>query len=117
MNYTHVLDFIDAFSVEQANVYETAQSKGWYENGSPNEGERIALMHSELSEALEAIRKDPDKPSEHIPAFSGLEEELADVVIRIMDFAQHKNLKIAQAVLAKAAFNRTRPHRHGGKKF
>lgn len=41
MNYDHALGFIDAFSVEQANVYETAQSKGWYDNGSPNEGERI----------------------------------------------------------------------------
>lgn len=117
MNYESALDFIGSFTITQANVYETAQAKGWYENGSPNEGERIALMHSELSEALEAIRKDPDKPSEHIPCFTGLEEELADVVIRIMDFAQHKNLQVAQAILAKAAYNRTRPHKHGGKKF
>jgi len=76
MNYDHALDFIDAFSVEQANVYETAQSKGWYDNGSPNEGERIALMHSELSEALEAIRNlKPDVVSLDIrmPKMSGIE--------------------------------------------
>lgn len=81
-----------------------------------NDGEIIALMHSELSEALESLRHGNDK-SDHIPEFSGVEEELADTVIRIMDYAHRRGLKVAEAIIAKMAFNHNRPMRHGGKKF
>jgi NTP pyrophosphatase (non-canonical NTP hydrolase) len=73
-------------------------------------------MHSELSEALEAIRHG-NPPDDKIPAFSGLEAELADVIIRIMDTAAHKQLRIGEAIIEKIRFNRTRPYRHGGKKL
>lgn len=76
-----------------------------------NTGEKIALMHSELSEALEADRK--SLPSEHIPDFSGIEEELADCVIRILDFAGHHELRLAEAITAKLEFNLSRPFKHG----
>lgn len=81
-----------------------------------NDGEMIALMHSELSEALEALRHG-NGPSDHIPEFSGVEEELADVVIRIADYAQKRGLRVAEAIIAKMAFNNNREHRHGGKAF
>jgi NTP pyrophosphatase (non-canonical NTP hydrolase) len=73
-------------------------------------------MHSELSEALEALRHD-NPPDDKIPNFSGLEAELADVIIRIMDFSAHYNLAIAEAILAKIEFNKTREFKHGGKLF
>jgi len=117
MTYEDKMDFLGLFALVQSDIYHTAKTHGWYDNGDPNEGERIALMHSELSEALEAIRKDPSKHSEHIPDFTALEEELADVIIRIMDYSWHKGLCVAGAVLAKAEFNKKRPYKHGGKKF
>jgi hypothetical protein len=85
------------------------------QNPPPNPAERIALMHSELSEALEGLR-DPG-PDKHCPEFTKEEVEKADVIIRIMDDAKHGNLRIAEAVIAKAAYNKTREYKHGGKKF
>lgn len=81
-----------------------------------NEAEMIALMHSELSEAVESIRHG-NPPSDHIPEFSGVEEELADVIIRIFDLAERKGYRIAEAMIAKMKFNDGRPYRHGGKKI
>lgn len=48
---------------------------------------------------------------------SGVEAELADAVIRIMDYAHARSLDIAGAIIAKMGYNRTRPMRHGGKRF
>lgn len=76
-----------------------------------NVGEKIALMHSELSEALEADRKQVQ--DDKIPQFSGLEVELADCIIRILDFAGAYKLDLAGALRAKMLYNLTRPYRHG----
>ncbi len=48
-----------------------------------------------------------------IPAYSGAEAELADVVIRLMDMAQGRGWDIPRALVEKLAFNRTRERRHG----
>jgi NTP pyrophosphatase (non-canonical NTP hydrolase) len=79
-----------------------------------NDGELIALMHSELSEALEGHRHG-NPPSDHIPEFSALEEEMADVIIRIMDYSEKRKLNVAVAIIAKLAFNAGRGSKHGGK--
>lgn len=67
---------------------------------------RIALCHSELSEALEADRK--GLMSEHIEGFTGVEEELADVLIRVLGWASRQGLRVPEAVAAKHAYNRLR---------
>lgn len=108
-------DFVIAFNLIQSSAHNNSVSKGWWEEDR-NNGEMIALMHSELSEALEYLRKG-NHPSDHIPAFTGIEEEFADVIIRIMDMAAARKLRIAEAVIAKMEFNAQRPHKHGGKKF
>lgn len=107
--------FVDAWNAVERSAHSTSRKNGWWEEPCEH-GTRIALIHSELSEALEALRKH-NPHSEKIPEFSGLEEELADVVIRIMDYAGGFGLRVPEAILAKVAFNRTRPHRHGDKAF
>lgn len=78
---------------------------------SMEKARKIALMHSELSECLEAIRK--PKQDEHCPEFTNETIELADAIIRIFDYAGRYNLPLAQAILAKHNFNQGRPHKHG----
>ena len=96
--------------------YQTAKEKGWTEDGR-TVGDHIALMHSELSEALEEFRKgwlphisyfDGEKPV-------GMPIELADVMIRIAQFCQEKGVPLEQALIEKLAYNKTRSFRHGGK--
>ncbi len=112
----------------QALAHETASRAGWYqdpETGKPikrNFGEVIALMHSELSEALEADRK--GLMDDKLPAFEGRAVELADALIRIGDTAAAEGMPLGNLVVFKNRFNRRRAdHRRenrvkaGGKKY
>ena len=102
---------IDRLCVE---IHDTAIEKGWWESPR-NFGELVALCHSELSELLDAARHG-NPPSDHIPQFSGEEEEAADVIIRLCDMAEQRGWKLGEAIVAKMRFNKTRPYKHG-KKF
>lgn len=87
-----------------------------------NRAELIALMHSELSEMLEGIRKDEN--DKHLPHRKSEEVEAADVLIRLLDYCGYRKLDIAGALVEKLSYNATRAdHANesrrtiGGKKF
>lgn len=87
--------------------HRIAKVKGWWDE-ERNDGELIALMHSELSEALEAMRAHSTKVA--------VAEELADCCIRIFDYCGARNIDLEKTLLKKMEYNKTRPYRHG-KKF
>ena len=89
--------------------HDNAVAHGFWDN--PNKGERIALMHSELSEALEAVRK--PGPDDKLPHLDSETVELADAIIRILDYCHYYRLPIEEAVLAKHEYNIKRPYKHG----
>ncbi len=96
-----------------ADIHHTAKSKGFWEDGvERNNGEMLCLIHSEISEALEALRHG-NPPDDKVPEFTGVETELADAVIRIMDLAHARGWRVAQAIEAKMKFNNGRPYKHG----
>lgn len=98
------------------NCYDNSKAHGFYDDVTYNLGEKLCLIHSEISEALEVSRKDIDAESEKIPGFKHFEEEMADAVIRIFDTCAHMKLNLGGAIIAKHEYNKARPYKHG-KKF
>lgn len=87
--------------VEQA--HKNAVEKGFWDN--PREiGTMLALIHSEVSEALEADRHGD---------MESFAEELADICIRVFDVAGGLEINLEEAIISKMLKNRERPRLHG----
>ena len=81
---------------------------------SRNFAEQIMLVVTECAELVEGHRCGAmDKPDKHCPQFTNGEIEVADAMIRLMDLAAAYKMRLGAAIVAKMAFNQTRPPKHG----
>lgn len=108
------IEFIVQLRRVAERCHGMAAEKGFYDEPR-NFGEQIALMHSELSELLEANRASRVEFSRKIAGYSLEEEEAADLLIRLLDTAAHRKWRLGEAVLAKMNYNAHRPYKHDKK--
>lgn len=94
--------------------WSNALALGWAEK-EVSVPEMIALIHSEASEALESYRNNNPISFLADGKPEGIASEFADILIRIGHYSHLLGINLEQEVKKKLAYNRTRPHRHGGK--
>lgn len=119
-------------------IHEINKSKGFWDERHPNIAEKLMLIVSELSEAVEADRKDhyadtqpinemvvsgyswQDSKFSFTAAFekdikNSFEDELADVAIRLFDLAHYKGIDLEWHIRQKMEYNKLRPYKHDKK--
>lgn len=91
------------------DIWDTSEEKGFHEPLPPGIGEKavkLLLIISEVCEAFEDIRKD----------IGDHDEEIADTLIRVLEYSANEGVDIDAEVNRKMEKNRGRPYKHG-KKF
>ena len=98
-------------------------ANGWHDDDR-RFGEDVALLHSEVSEMLEAYRDyGLDDATEHSNLMlppnkpEGVGSEAADILIRLLDTCDRANIDLYAEYARKIAYNKTRGHKHGGKRL
>jgi len=128
--------FLDAMEKLCKKAHQNSKDKGFWD-GVENKSvpTKLALIHSEVSEWLEAYRvgikpttKTYPSPVDGTPIVLGMidsgvvrpltneEEEAADILLRLADLCEARNIDLGRVTLAKMQYNASRPHMHGGKK-
>ena len=109
--------FVSGFTSMQRRVADNARNHGFWEAMPPHLTTsalaRLMLVTTELAEAAEAVRASIPQRSDHLDNYSLEEEEIADAVIRLMDYAESRHIDLANALVAKVKYNTGRSHLHG----
>lgn len=87
-------------------IHRYAVDKQWWDRERPIP-ELLCLLHSEISEALEAYRNHDD---------ANFREELADLAIRLLDMCGGLKIDLEYEIETKHRINLTRKIRHGNKR-
>jgi len=89
----------------QKEIHDNAMAHGWW---TPPRSipVTLCLIHSEISEALEAYRNTDE---------DNFREEMADIAIRLFDACEAYDVDLEAEIEKKHAINIKRPYRHGGK--
>lgn len=98
----------------QFDSFICAEQHGWHE--TVHISEKLAAIHSEVSEAFEDFRDDMMDLYWEEPKPCGFGIELADILIRVADLAQCLNIDLEEMIEIKMTYNKGRSYRHGGKK-
>ena len=111
-------------NVLSGEIHDDAVSAGWWDDGDDKYvlATKLMLVVSEVAEAMEGLRK--DLVDDHLSNRAMVEVEVADALIRLLDFAGALSMDIGGAVMEKLEYNRNRlDHKQetrqaaGGKQF